>query len=101
MLAVSRLMKTGRARWADRRRTRVGYQHTSGARLETYVIVGERGSVRFASTEQRHTWSTAGEEIIIMGFELSESPITPKLILVDQENRFVRYLRRLGGAGTA
>jgi len=34
----------------------------------------------------------AGEEIIIMGFELSEAPIKPRVILVDRQNKFVRYL---------
>ena len=31
----------------------------------------------------------AGEEIIIMGFELSDEPITPQVIMVDQQNQFV------------
>ena len=34
----------------------------------------------------------AGEEIIVMGFELSDGPLTAKSILVDEHNRFVRYL---------
>jgi aspartate 1-decarboxylase len=29
------------------------------------------------------------EEIIIIGFELTSEPITPKAILVDKQNRFV------------
>ena len=33
-----------------------------------------------------------GEEIIIMGFELSDEPVQSKNILVDEKNRFVRYL---------
>jgi len=68
--------------------------NTSGSRLETYVIVGERGSGMICMNGAAAHLITAGEEIIIMGFELSESPITPKLILVDQENRFVRCLEK-------
>jgi aspartate 1-decarboxylase len=34
-----------------------------------------------------------GEEIIIMGFTLSDAPIQPESILVDKQNRFVRYLK--------
>ena len=68
--------------------------NTSGSRLETYVIVGERGSGMICMNGAAAHLITAGEEIIIMGFELSERPITPKLILVDQENRFVRYLEK-------
>ncbi|MEA1927475.1 MAG: aspartate 1-decarboxylase, partial [Candidatus Auribacterota bacterium] len=33
-----------------------------------------------------------GDQIIIMGFELTDTPIEPKSILVDDENRFVRFL---------
>ncbi len=68
--------------------------NTSGSRLETYVILGERGSGMICMNGAAAHLITAGEEIIIMGFELSESPITPKLVLVDQENRFVRYLEK-------
>jgi aspartate 1-decarboxylase len=41
----------------------------------------------------------AGEEIIIMGFELADEPLEPKVILVDTENRFVRELHE--GVATA
>ena len=33
-----------------------------------------------------------GEEIIIMGFKLSEKPIKPKKILVDKKNNFVKII---------
>lgn len=33
-----------------------------------------------------------GEIIIIMGFEITDKPITPKMILVDENNKFVKYL---------
>jgi aspartate 1-decarboxylase len=33
-----------------------------------------------------------GEEIIVMGFELADNPIKAKNILVDKENRFVKFL---------
>jgi len=33
-----------------------------------------------------------GEEVIIMGFELTDKLITPKNILVDKNNKFVKYL---------
>ena len=34
----------------------------------------------------------AGEEVVIMAFELTDVPLVPKVILVDAENKFVRYL---------
>jgi aspartate 1-decarboxylase len=33
-----------------------------------------------------------GEEIIVMGFELTDNPIKPKNILVDKNNKFVKFL---------
>jgi aspartate 1-decarboxylase len=30
-----------------------------------------------------------GEEIVIMGFELTDKPLEPQVILVDADNRFV------------
>ncbi|MDD8018041.1 MAG: aspartate 1-decarboxylase [Bacteroidota bacterium] len=66
--------------------------NSSGARLETYVIKGKRGSgVICMNGAAAHRIQT-GEEIIIMGFELTEAPITPKIILVDKNNKFVHYL---------
>ncbi|MEK6650173.1 MAG: aspartate 1-decarboxylase [Bacteroidota bacterium] len=33
-----------------------------------------------------------GDEIIIMSFEIADRPSTPRNVLVDAQNRFVRYL---------
>jgi aspartate 1-decarboxylase len=60
--------------------------------LETYVILGERGSGMVCMNGAAAHLIKAGEEIIIMGFELSEAPIKPRVILVDRQNKFVRYL---------
>jgi len=64
----------------------------SGTRLETYIILGERGSGSICMNGAAAHLIKAGEEIIIMGFELSEGPITPTMILVDRQNKFVRHL---------
>lgn len=66
--------------------------NTSGARLETYVIAGERGSGWLCMNGAAAHLIKAGEEIIIMGFELTDKPIVPRVILVDKENRFTKYL---------
>lgn len=66
--------------------------NTSGARLETYVIRGEAGSGAICMNGAAAHLITEGEQIIIMGFELTDAPITPKAALVDARNRFVRYL---------
>lgn len=66
--------------------------NTSGARLETYIIVGERGSGEICMNGAAAHLIKAGEEIIIMGFELSDRLIEPKVILVDRNNKFVKFL---------
>ncbi len=66
--------------------------NTSGARLETYVIAGERNSGVINMNGAAAHLIKRGEEIIIIGFELTERPIVPRQILVDQDNRFVRDL---------
>ena len=66
--------------------------NSSGARLDTYVIVGDRGSGVIGMNGAAAHLIRPGEEIIIMGFELSDEPVEPKIALVDSENRFVRYL---------
>ncbi len=68
--------------------------NTSGARLETYVIKGERGSGVICMNGAAAHLIKKGEEVIIIGFELSPSPVNPEVILVDKQNRFVRYLSR-------
>jgi len=66
--------------------------NSSGARLETYVIVGEAGSGTIAMNGAAAHLIERGDRIIVMGFELCPAPITPKVILVDEANRFVRNL---------
>lgn len=66
--------------------------HT-GERLETYVIPGARSSGEIQMNGAAAHRIHAGEQIIIMGFELSDTPIEPKVILVDQDNRFRSMLR--------
>jgi aspartate 1-decarboxylase len=66
--------------------------NTTGARLETYVIKGERGSGVICMNGAAAHLIKKGEEIIVMGFELTENPMAAKNILVDKNNRFVRYL---------
>lgn len=65
---------------------------TNGARLETYVIVGEKNSGIICMNGAAAHLIKKGDEITIMGFEFSDKPIKAKKILVDKENKFVREL---------
>ena len=66
--------------------------NTTGERLETYVIAGKRGSGEICMNGAAALVIKRGEEIIVMGFELSAEPITPQIILVDSNNKFLRQL---------
>jgi len=65
---------------------------TSGSRLETYVMAGETGSGVICMNGPAAHLIKKGEIVVIMGFELSDTTITPKVIAVDEQNRFVNYL---------
>lgn len=66
--------------------------NATGARLETYIIAGERNSGIICMNGASARIIKKGEEIIVMGFELTSKPIRPKNILVDTKNKFVRFL---------
>ncbi len=66
--------------------------NTSGARLETYVIAGNRGTGEICINGAAAHLIKKGEEVIIIGFQVSDKPVEPKCILVDETNRFVKYL---------
>ena len=66
--------------------------NTTGARLETYIIKGERGSGIICMNGASSHLIKKEEEIIIMGFELAETQIKPKNIIVDKSNKFVKFL---------
>ena len=72
--------------------------NTTGARLETYVIAGPRGSGAICMNGAAAHLINKGEEIIIMGFELVQEPTEPKVILVDKQNRLIKHLKEKAGA---
>ncbi|MCX7983552.1 MAG: aspartate 1-decarboxylase [Bacteroidetes bacterium] len=66
--------------------------NTNGNRLETYVIKGKRNSGIIAMNGASAHLIHQGDEIIIMSFQIADKPKKPINILVDKNNRFVRYL---------
>ncbi|NLL95223.1 MAG: aspartate 1-decarboxylase [Thermoplasmatales archaeon] len=60
---------------------------TNGARFETYAIAGERGSGTIALNGAAARLCEVGDLVIIMGYELTDKPIKPKIVLVDGRNR--------------
>jgi len=41
-----------------------------------------------------------GDCLIILSFEVSDCPISPRMILVDKQNRFVEYLKGASDGGS-
>jgi len=66
--------------------------NTSGARLETYVIAGKSGSGAICVNGAAAHLIGEGEQIIVMGFEMTDQSLSPRVVLVDEENRFLRWL---------
>ena len=66
--------------------------NTSGARLETYTIEGERGKGDICVNGAAAHLIGPGEDIVIIGFELSANKVHPKVILPSPDNREFRYI---------
>ena len=65
---------------------------TNGHRWETYVLPAERGSGIVSVQGAGARLCEVGDCLIILAFEATDSPIEPKMILVDQDNRFLEFL---------
>jgi aspartate 1-decarboxylase len=66
--------------------------NTNGARLVTYVIKGGRSSGVICMNGAASHLIKKGDEIIVIAFEITDEIHKPKSILVDKQNRFIRYL---------
>ena len=65
---------------------------TNGNRWETYVLPGEYGSGVVSVQGAGARLCNVGDCLIILSFEVTEDPVSPKMILVDQDNRFLEYI---------
>ncbi|PIV12746.1 MAG: aspartate 1-decarboxylase [Candidatus Nealsonbacteria bacterium CG03_land_8_20_14_0_80_36_12] len=64
----------------------------NGARLETYLIEEKENSGEIVMYGAACHLIKKGDEVIIMGFELTDKPIKVKNALVDKNNKFVKFL---------
>ncbi len=72
--------------------------NTNGARLETYVIKGSRGSGDICANGAASRLVKKGDQVIIMTFDVARRPPRARIVLVDRRNRFVKYLHEKPGA---
>jgi aspartate 1-decarboxylase len=62
----------------------------NGARFETYTVAGKAGSGTICLNGSAARLVKKGDKIIIMAFEYSDMPLAPKVVLVDENNKFLR-----------
>lgn len=66
---------------------------TNGERLQTYTIVGERGSGVICMNGPAALRCRVDDKLIVASFALTDDPtsVEPKVGFVDAENRFTGY----------
>jgi aspartate 1-decarboxylase len=64
----------------------------NGARFETYAVSAKQGSGIVCVNGSAARLVKKGDKIIIMAFEYADGPIEPKVVLVDEHNRFLRSI---------
>ena len=69
--------------------------YTNGSRLETYVIIGRRGSGVICMNGAAAHLIRKGDEVTIMAFNWSHGGTAPHFIVVDTSNKFVGYKDRM------
>jgi aspartate 1-decarboxylase len=65
---------------------------SNGERFETYAIPGARRSGVICVNGAAAHLAKTGDKVIIVSFVLTDEEITPKMILVDEENKFLRAI---------
>ncbi|MCE2463741.1 MAG: aspartate 1-decarboxylase [Dehalococcoidia bacterium] len=68
---------------------------TNGNRFETYAIYGERGSGIISVQGAAARLVDKGDCVIIMSFDVTDDPVEPEMILVNEQNEFVEYLGKV------
>lgn len=71
--------------------------NTNGARLETYLIRGRPGSGEICANGAASRLIKKGHQVILMTFAVAPRPPRARVVLVDPQNRFVKFLREKPG----
>ncbi|MGD1061100.1 MAG: aspartate 1-decarboxylase [Methanomassiliicoccales archaeon] len=62
----------------------------NGARFETYAVAAKANSGTICVNGSAARLVKKGDKVIIMAFEYTDVPISPKVVLVDEANRYVK-----------
>ncbi len=65
---------------------------TTGHRIETYAIPLPEGSGEVVVNGAAAHHFRRGDRVIVAAFYLTDEPVIPRMIVVDERNRFVRDL---------
>jgi aspartate 1-decarboxylase len=65
--------------------------HTNGSRLETYTILGKRGSGVICMNGAAAHLINANDKVTIMSFTWTDNDIPPHFVVVDDKNKFIGY----------
>lgn len=65
---------------------------TNGQRIETYAIPLAAGSGEVVVNGAAAHHFRKGDRVIVAAFCMTDEPVDPKMIAVDEDNRFVRWL---------
>lgn len=64
----------------------------NGARWETYALPAERGSGTIAVQGAAARLCQERDCLIILAFEVTDEPVDPRMVLVDENNRFLEWI---------
>jgi len=62
----------------------------NGERFVTYVIRGKRGSREVKLNGAAARLAELGDRVIIMAFALSDAPVKPKVVILNEKNEVVQ-----------
>lgn len=65
---------------------------SNGKRIETYAVKAIAGSGTICLNGAAARKFSVGDLVIIAAFELTDTPVKPKIILVNEKNKFEKFL---------
>ena len=72
----------------------------NGQRIETYAIPLPAGTGQIVVNGAAARHFQPGDRVIIVAFCLTDEPVVPRMIVVDQQNRFVKSLTNSASTST-
>ena len=67
------------------------------ARIQTYAFAGPKGSIGLNGGAAH--FFQEGDRLVIAAFDLSDEPIVPKVVLLNEENEIIRNMTPFSNVG--